>query len=59
MTTDVPTALREFIAGRLDGRTYLRSLRSFDVEAVFERDDTLPALAELVLLPSMLRTRGF
>ena len=57
LSTDVPTALPELAAGRLPWRQYIRSLLSADVEGLFERDDPLPALVELGLLPYLYRTR--
>jgi len=59
LLTDTPTALREVLHGRLGLRKYLRSLRGIDVEAAFSRDDPLPALAELVILPYLASTRGY
>jgi predicted ATP-grasp superfamily ATP-dependent carboligase len=59
-TTDLPTAVVEMKAGRLDLRTYLRTVfGGFDVEAVFSREDLGPGLAELALLPYLMKTRGF
>lgn len=58
LLTDVPTAAIEIAARRLRARTYLRSLRSADVEAVFSRDDPVPGLAELTLLPYLSIKRG-
>jgi len=58
LTTDVPTSLSEIVHGRLGLPGYLRSMRDVNREAVFERDDLLPALAELALLPHLFRTRG-
>lgn len=58
LATDVPTAARELLGGRLDPRAYLRSLRSADTEAVFSRRDPVPGLAELVLLPYLAVVRG-
>jgi len=58
LTTDLPTSLVEIMRGRLDWRPFLKSIRRFQIEAVFERDDPLPALAELTLLPHLIRTRG-
>ena len=49
----------EIAGGRLDWRAYLRSLRAAHTESVFSRDDPLPALAELALLPYLAVTRGF
>jgi D-aspartate ligase len=58
LTTDLPTSLVEILRGRLDLRAFLRSIRRFQIEAVFERDDPLPAVAELALLPHLYRTRS-
>jgi D-aspartate ligase len=51
LATDLPNALRDLRAGRLDARAYLRSLRGVDVSAVADRQDPLPGLYELALLP--------
>jgi D-aspartate ligase len=59
LATDVPTAAVELARGTLDWRTYARSLRAADVESVFSRDDPLPGLAELALLPYLAVKRGF
>jgi hypothetical protein len=40
-------------------RDYVRSLRSAHVEAVFSREDPLPGLAELALLPYLSVKKGF
>ena len=58
LTTDLPTSLLEIVRGRLDWRAFLRSVSRFQIEAVFERDDPLPAFAELTLLPHLIRTRS-
>jgi D-aspartate ligase len=59
LLTDLPTAAVEIAGGRLRPRSYLRSLRSSHVEAVFSRDDPLPGLAELALVPYLSVKRGF
>jgi D-aspartate ligase len=59
LITDLPTALLEIRNGRLSWREYLRSLSSFQIESVFSRDDLLPALAELALVPYLAIKRGF
>ncbi len=59
LATDLPTAAVELARGALDWRAYLRSLRAADVESVFSRDDPLPGLAELALLPYLAVQRGF
>jgi predicted ATP-grasp superfamily ATP-dependent carboligase len=59
LLTDVPTAVREIFGGRQDWRSYMRSLRGFQVESVFCTEDPLPGLAELTLLPYLCIKRGF
>jgi D-aspartate ligase len=58
LATDLPTAALELRKGALDWRAYLRSLKDADVEAVFSREDPLPGLAELALLPYLAVRRG-
>ncbi len=59
LVTDVPAGLVEVAHGRLRWAKYLRSLRSFDVEAVFSKRDPLPGLVELALIPYLSVKRGF
>ncbi|HEY6398734.1 MAG TPA: hypothetical protein VIX82_14900 [Solirubrobacteraceae bacterium] len=59
LVTDIPTAAVELARGHLDFRGYMRTLRRFDIESVFSREDPLPGLAELFLLPYSALTRGF
>jgi predicted ATP-grasp superfamily ATP-dependent carboligase len=59
LVTDLPTAALEISAGRLNVRGWLRSLRNLDTEAVFSREDPLPTLAEIGLLPYLYSKRGF
>jgi D-aspartate ligase len=59
LLTDIPTAFDEFRRGTLTPRAYVRSLRRANVEAVFMRDDLLPAFAELALAPYLLVKRGY
>ena len=59
LATDMPTAAVEFIHRQLDFRSYLRSLRMSNIESVFSRDDVVPALAEVALLPYLAWKRGF
>jgi predicted ATP-grasp superfamily ATP-dependent carboligase len=58
LTTDLPTAAKELVRHRLDWRSYLGSLRVFDVESVFSPDDLRPGFAELALLPYLAIKRG-
>ena len=59
LLTDVPTGVVEIAGRRLDWRAYLRTLGQFDVEAVFSRNDPLPGLVELALVPYLAVKRGF
>jgi D-aspartate ligase len=59
LATDVPTAIALLARGELDPRAYARSLRAANIESVFSRDDPLPGLAELALLPYLAIMRGF
>jgi predicted ATP-grasp superfamily ATP-dependent carboligase len=58
LATDLPTSLGQISRGRLSWRVFLKSLVSFDIEAVFARDDPRPGLAEITLLPHLIRTRS-
>src|SRR5580658_3039318 len=59
LTTDVPMALLQVLKGNLKWREYLRSLQRYDADAVFTRQDPLPGLSELCLLPYLFFKRGF
>jgi len=59
MTTDAPTAFLEILNGHLDLRGYVRSLRACKVEAVFSREDPVPGLVEILLIPYLAIKRGF
>ena len=60
LLTDLPTGWSSrSCAGDFGFREYLRSLRSAHVEAVFSREDPLPGLAEVALLPYLAVKRGF
>jgi D-aspartate ligase len=59
MVTDIPTSLADIIAGRLDVRTYVKSLRDFSTESVFSSEDVMPTLVELALLPYLAVKRGY
>jgi D-aspartate ligase len=59
LVTDLPTSVREVLAGRLNWRAYLQTLSSFDIESVFSREDPMPGLVELALVPYLYVKRGF
>ena len=56
--TDLPTAFVALSRGALGLKAYLRSLRSLHTEAVFSRDDLLPGLAELAMVPYLYVKRS-
>jgi predicted ATP-grasp superfamily ATP-dependent carboligase len=59
LVTDLPTGVLEVFGGRQNFRDYVRTLRGFDVESVFNKEDLLPGLAEVSLLPYLAVRRGF
>ena len=59
MVTDVPTSLAGIAAGRLDFQSYFRSLQHLGTESVFSREDVLPTLMELALIPYLTVKRGY
>jgi D-aspartate ligase len=59
LVTDLPTGVIEILGGRQNLWAYLRTLTGFHVESVFSREDPLPGLAELVLIPYLAVRRGF
>ena len=59
VATDLPTAAVQLARGALEWPAYMRSLRAANVESVFCRDDPLPGLAEVGLLPYLAAKRGF
>jgi D-aspartate ligase len=58
-TTDFPAAMMAILSGDTDLKSYLRSIRHCNVEAVFSLRDPLPGLAEVALLPYLAIKRGF
>jgi D-aspartate ligase len=58
LLTDVPTSAAEIVHGRLGVSAFLRSLRRSQAESVFSRRDPLPGLAELALVPHLVRSKG-
>jgi D-aspartate ligase len=58
LATDIPNAIRDIRSGALRSRDYLRSLRGIHTEAVFARDDPLPGMYEVSLLPYLALKRG-
>lgn len=59
LVTDLATGIVEARRGNLNWRTYFQSLKDFHIESVFCRDDPLPGLVELSLVPYLFVRRGF
>ena len=59
LLTDTPTTVREVLRGNVAASDYLRSLRGISAEAAFSRDDPLPGIAELAVLPYLAASRGY
>jgi D-aspartate ligase len=59
LVTDVPTAIADVSARRISARSYVGSLLGVDVEAVWDRRDLRPWVAELALIPYLIAKRGF
>ena len=58
-TTDVPAAMLAILSGDTDLKSYLRSIKNCNAEAVFSPADPFPGLAEVVLIPYLAIKRGF
>jgi predicted ATP-grasp superfamily ATP-dependent carboligase len=58
MVTDIPSCMLGFVKGYLKWKDYKHSLQHFDIESVFSKDDLLPSLAELALIPYLVVKRG-
>ncbi len=54
LLTDVPAAFSDLVHGHLSWSSYLKSLRNTRIESVFSREDPLPSLAEIMLLPYLV-----
>ena len=54
LITDVPTAFSQVVSRQTDARSYFRSLKRTRVESVFCREDPLPSIAEVALLPYLI-----
>jgi D-aspartate ligase len=58
-TTDLPAAIMAILSGDTDLKSYIRSMRNCNVEAVFSPRDPLPGLAEVALILYLAIKRGF
>jgi len=57
LLTDIPTAASDLFGGFLTLRAYVDSIRRTRTESVFSWDDPLPSVAELLLLPYILKKK--
>lgn len=57
--TDLPAALVAMRAGQVRLGDYLRSVGKVSTEAVFQADDPLPGLVEVLMIPYLAVRRGF
>ena len=54
LITDVPVVLSDMLRGNMTLGDYFRSLKNTRTESVFVRDDVMPSIAELVMLPYLV-----
>ena len=59
LSTDLPTAVKEILGGRLSFWEYISSLRGKKELAIFSWRDPLPFFMEFAIAPYLLRKRGF
>lgn len=59
LLTDLPGGIAKVMRGQLKFLPFLRSVFNSDAEAVLCADDPLPSIAEAVLVPYLMRKRGF
>jgi D-aspartate ligase len=59
LVTDVPVGIHGFFLRRWGLLQYLRSIRRFDTEAVFDFKDPLPSLAEAAFVPYFIFKKGY
>jgi predicted ATP-grasp superfamily ATP-dependent carboligase len=57
--TDIPTVIQEIVKRRMKLKDYIYSLKGEKEYAVFSLKDPLPFLGELLILPYLLKKRGF
>ena len=59
LITDLPTAFSDLLLGHLRISAYFNSLKRTRVESVFCREDPLPSLGEVLLLPYLVVKKYF
>jgi D-aspartate ligase len=56
---DVPVVISELLHRHINLKSYITSLRRTAIESVFAREDPLPTLAEVVMLPYLIAKKYF
>ncbi len=59
LITDIPIVITEILKGRLTVSDYLNSLKGKKQFAVLSMKDSLPLIAEFLMLPYLWKKRGF
>ena len=59
LVTDLPVGMLEILGRQTRLSDYVRTLWSASTEAVFARDDPIPGLVEVALIPYLAFRRGF
>lgn len=59
LATDLPVGILDILQRRTALREYIKTVRSATTEAVFARDDLIPGLVEVVLIPYLAFRRNF
>jgi predicted ATP-grasp superfamily ATP-dependent carboligase len=59
LVTDLPVGMLEILGRQTRLSDYVRTLWSANTEAVFARDDPIPGLVEVALIPYLAFRRGF
>lgn len=59
LITDIPTAFSQLMGGHLSAHSYIESLKNTRVESVFCKEDPLPSVSEIVLLPYLAMKKYF
>jgi D-aspartate ligase len=59
LLADMPTALAEILHGQLGVGSYFKTIQRTRVESVFSHEDPMPSLAEVLLLPYLIKKKYF
>lgn len=59
MVTDIPCSFLGLTSGHLKWGSYTDSLKNMAIESVFSREDIMPSLAEIAMLPYLAIKKGY